>query len=255
MLAMLWAAAHAADCATPHTDAEVREELAAVRTALEAGDAQRFEDGMRRLDRAVDCLGEVPRVPTMAEVRLFKGIRDFGIGRTDSAAAEFLGSRALDPAVVIPVYPREHAIYGVFERHDPVRAPRERLPPPRRGEIFVDGYPTRERYRAGAALVQHVDGDTVTRVAQGPDELARYPRRHPVRNGLIGVSVGLGAVGGALIAASRVPHGKFHDQASGATLGELTRLRSQTNTLATLGLTTLGAAAGAGAFAVVFRTR
>lgn len=254
MLAMVWASAFAADCAMKHNDAQVREELAVVESALKTGDPQRFEDGMSRLDQAVDCLGELPGIRTMSRVRLFRGIRDFGTGNTDGAAAEFLASRALDPGVQIPMYPRDHAIYGVFERYDPVRSARERLPAPRRGSLFVDGYETRERFRVAPALVQHAVGDQVVIVAMSPSEAPQYPRRHPVRNALLVTTIGLGVAGGGLIAGSRVPYGRFN-KAQGASLGELTKLRSQTNTLSSLGLASLTAAVGTGVLTVVLRER
>lgn len=250
----LFASALAADCATHPTDAAVVEETVAVEAGLESGDPQRFEDGMRRLSTLVGCMGEVPRVETMASVRALRGVEAFGAGDFDRAAGEFLAARAIEPDLVLPVYPRDHGIYGVLRRLDPVRAKRERLPPPRRGTVFVDGYATRDRYAEAPALVQVVDGDSIRTIELGPGERPTYPVRHPLRNSLIVSASALAVAGGGLLLASRSPYGQFH-KAQGASLSELGKLRSQTNALAGAGLGLMGAAVGVGTLAVVFRTR
>ena len=147
-----------------------------------------------------------------------------------------------------------HAIYGVVRRLDPVRARRDRLPRPRRGTVYVDGYATRDRYAEAPALVQVVDGDALHTVELAPGEQPTYPVRHPLRNGLLVSAVSLAAAGGGLVVASRGPYGRFH-AAEGASLSELGRLRSQTNTLAGAGLGLVGTAVGAVTLAVVWRAR
>ena len=251
---LLLSAALATDCAVPTRADALAEESLAVRTALEAGDPQRFADGLGRLDRAVACLADVADPAAMATWRMVRGIRAVGEGDSDLAAAEFLAARALDPGLTLPVYPADHTIQGVARRHDPIRAPRARLPAPRRGELYVDGYQTRERYAVAPALVQRLDDGRVDTFAVPPGEIPQYPYRHPIRDGLIATTAGFTAAGATLIALSGGPRSQFLD-GDATSVAELTRLRSQTNTLAGAGVGALGAAVVAGVGAVVFRER
>jgi hypothetical protein len=254
MLLLLSHLAVAADCPATATATAMADEAKAVRSALEAGDPQRFQDALHRLERTVDCLGELPPLPDMAEYRMYRGVHAFGRGDLDLAAGEFLAARALRPDLVLPVYPADHAINGVARRHDPIRAERERLPAPKQGDLYVDGYATRERYLAAPALVQRVHDGAVETIALGPGEAPSYATRHPVRTGLTWTAIGLSGLGAGLIAASTGPRGAFLD-GDASTVGELNRLRAQTNGLAGggLGCVTLGLAAGAGA--VIWRDR
>ncbi len=246
----LSADAHAADCTRRVADAELADEAAAVEQSFTAGDEQRFEDGYTRLARAVGCLGEVPAPATMARVRLVEGVRAFGQGDADRAAGAFLAARALAPEISVPVYPAEHEIWGVLRRWDPVRAERERLPAPRTGALYVDGYPTRERFVAAPALVQHVDGEVVTTWAVGPGEAPEYPVRHPVRTALLATSASFAVTGAGLLVASAGPRSDFRSGEVDS-VSRLATLRSTTNTLSAAGLVGLALSAGAGAVAVV----
>lgn len=240
----------AADCARRVTESELAGEVAAVEASFADGDEQRFRDGYTLLARAVSCLGEVPRPETMARVRLVDGVRAFGAGEVDLAAGSFLAARALSPEVAVPVYPADHEIWGVFRRWDPVRAERIRLPTPRSGSVFVDGYDTRDRFERAPALVQLVDGDQLTSWTLGPGDLPAYPVRHPVRTSLLAASASLAAVGGGLLAASAGPRGEFRS-GDVRSVAELASLRSATNTLSAGGLAAFGLAAGAGVAAAV----
>lgn len=237
--------ASAADCVRRVSDADLSGEASAVEQSLSAGDEQRFQDAWTRLERAVGCLGEVPTTATMARVRLAEGVRAYGAGDADLAAGSFLAARALDPDVTVPVYPPEHEIWGVFRRWDPVRADRIRLPAPRTGALYVDGYPTRDRFAASPALVQHVEGDLVTTWALGPGQAPAYPVRHPVRNTLLASSAALAAGGAGLLAASAGPRGQFRS-GDVDSVPELASLRSATNTLSASGLAALGLSVAAG---------
>ena len=247
-------ASHAADFAARSGTDAVVEETDAVAAALSAADQERFGDGMLRLTAAVECLGEVPTEEAMARYRLFRGVQRFGAGDTDAAAGEFLAARALAPDIRIPVYPDDHAINGVMRRHDPVRADRERLPAPKSGTVFVDGYATRDRYLHAPALVQLVDDGEVVTFDLDVGELPAYPQRHPRRNALLASSAGLGALGVGLLAASSGPRSRF---ASGevTSLEELGQLRSQTNTLSATGLASLTASLTEGVGAFLWRDR
>ena len=250
MILLLSALATAADCAT-HPDAEVvAEEALAVASALEAADPDRFTDGMTRLQRAVECLGDVPSEEVLAQYRLYRGVQRFGAGDTDAAAGEFLAARALDPELRIPVYPDDHEINGVLRRHDPVRAERQRLPLPRRGTLYVDGFPTRERFVEAPALVQLVDDTGVRTWSLGAGEEAAYAARHPWRTAGLATTGALTATGIGLLAASAGPRGRFQS-GDAESVADLTRWRAQTNTLAGSGLAALTAAGVAGALTAV----
>lgn len=242
--------AFAADCAT-HPDADVvANEAEAVASALQAADPDRFTDGMSRLQRAVECLGDVPPEEVLVQYRLYRGVQRFGAGDPDAAAGEFLAARALDPALQIPVYPDDHEINGVMRRHDPVRAERQRLPLPRRGTLYVDGFPTRERFVDAPALVQLVDDTGVRTWSLGVGEEAEYAHRHPWRTAGLATTGGLAAVGAGLLAASAGPRGRF-ESGDAQSVADLTRWRAQTNTLAGSGLAALTGAGLAGALTVV----
>lgn len=241
MVAFLLATATAADCVRRPTDPELREEADAVWRSLEDGDEQRFVDALAQLSRAVPCLGEVPAPATLARVRLLEGVAAYGRGDADAAAGAFLAARSLDGELGLPVYPPDHEIWGVYRRLDPIRAERERLAPPRRGDLFVDGWEARDRYAAAPALVQVRDGGAVDTFVLGPGEAATYPVRHPVRTGLLATAAGLAAGSAGLLAASAGPRGAFNS-GEATSVSELAALRSRTNALSAAGLGVGGAA-------------
>jgi hypothetical protein len=243
-----------ADCATRPGTSSMLEDAHAVGVALESGDPQRFNDGLIRLERTVECLGEIPSPDATAAYRMYRGIQSFGDGKTDVAALEFLAARALKPELALPVYPPEHAINGVVRRLDPIRAEREKLPTPKTGTLYVDGYATRDRFLGAPAVIQLVRDGQVDTMVVAPGEQPSYASRHPVRNTLSMSSVGLGAAGVGLIAASAVPHGKFN-RGEADTVSEFNALRGQTNTLAGTGLGLVSAGLVTGAAAYVFRDR
>ncbi len=247
--AWLGPTAHAADCAQRTSEADVASDAAAVEQSLAEGREQGFTDGLVRLQRTVGCLDQVPAPATMARLRVVEGVRAFGAGEVDLAAGSFLAARALVPDAVVPVYPREHEIWGVFQRWDPVRAERERLPAPKAGDLYVDGYPTRERFVAAPALVQRVTLDSVESWVLAPGEQPTYAVRHPVRNSLLITSASLVGVGAGCLAASIGPRDRFRS-GEVRSVSELAALRSATNTWSTAGLVAWGLAAGAAGVAV-----
>lgn len=142
----MWAA-HAVPCEQPTANADVQAVLDAAYTDYERLDTDGFRARMAQLQVVLGCLEEPVQPALAASLHRAAGLEAFGHRDLDLAERSFAAARFIEPDFVFPtaLVPENSPIYTYYRATKLGVVPRDPLPTPADGEIFVDGKGTLER--------------------------------------------------------------------------------------------------------------
>lgn len=256
---VVWLAiAHAEDCLTRPTLADVDRQLNAAEKAYVALDVVVFANSAAEASLLLPCIGETITPAMAANFHRMEGLRLFGAGDEAAALDSLRAARVLDPRYRFPddVLPPHHALREQYDALQMADAATWRPPRPLHGSLAFDGVPSQLRPVGRATLFQRLDASGVpaTTVYLYPGQpTPRYPAVHRARNRLLAGGIGATLVSGTFYALAWSSRVAFDDEDNvGATLHGLEALQTQTQVFSGLavGFLVLGAAGGTSAFLV-----
>lgn len=242
-----------AECPRTTDNVALSEGLDRALKALEAGEAEGFQDNVALARLSLECMAEPIRPKLAAGFHRLRGIVDYSAGDEGLAAAHFLAARRIEPDVGLPVYPREHDIQTTWRRIAPSESP-SHLERPDGGTHYVDGVPDGPVDPRAIHILQvgSTTGSPLELLILQPGELP--PWVEPPPEGLGRLSKPFLAGGGALLAVSAgmlavnlLTANQFHDTTRNTSLDQLGSLRKRAN--ATGAVAVISGVAGAGLLA------
>ena len=143
----------------------------------------------RDAQQTLACLPRPPAAETMVKLHQVMGLsfRLEDKGNADRARLAFAAARVIDPRSALPVDIApgpEEALYNDYYAVPLDPRPTERLPPPRRGTVYLDGVESRDIAANLPSLFQLTDRSgamdaSMTRYHLPGEALPDYPERRP----------------------------------------------------------------------------
>lgn len=195
---LVLAATALAECTVPRTLAELDTSVGEAESSW-GQSAEYFAEAFGGTRAVLGCVNQPLPSTTAARLLRLRGLEAF-LGRdTPAAALAFEAARAADPAITLPeaMAPVGNPLRAVWDTHVDT-GPAMPLREARRGQLYVDGAPSKSVPAERPFVFQWIDGVRVEGAISTAATLPSYPRKtHPAAAPLM---VASGVVAAAAVA-------------------------------------------------------
>jgi hypothetical protein len=253
---MAFAEAAPAVCPQPFPLRSLDDRLREAEVAWSALDLQHFNEVMDTIALDLPCVDAVVTPTSASRYHLLQGLRQYAAGDERRAVLAFAAARWADPRATVPttLVPQGHVIHELFASLPIDGADTDRLPTPRRVQLFLDGTEHSSRPSEWPTLFQ-ISGEHVETIYLLPDDatpiypsvrppIAALPFIHSTPQ-LVFLSTWIGAAigSGVLYAVATRSAASFEQDHPSWNRSDLEAQRGRTNTLVAVSAITGGVGA------------
>ncbi|MBT3224438.1 MAG: hypothetical protein HN348_35675, partial [Proteobacteria bacterium] len=157
MLFFLVGLAMAQECEEPTTSRDLLKAVEATESAYSLADGAGFQQNAELSEQLLPCLGEPLSRAMSARYHRVRGLaaflaRDEELQKASLSAARWVQPRYVWPADLVPM---DHPVREAYDGIDIGEPALLDLPPPKEGELTIDGQPGLQRPTAWPTIVQH----------------------------------------------------------------------------------------------------